>query len=78
MPSGFTAWHKREPHHRWKVVAELPRERRRNRGAPAEAVIAESGLLARLRRIGDADEAVLGVPGIIALPVGGEIAVGVV
>jgi hypothetical protein len=54
------------------------RDRRRDRGAPAEAVIDEAGLLSRLGSVSDAGETVLGVPDIIALPVGGEIAVGVV
>ncbi len=54
------------------------RNRRRDRGAAAEAVIGEAGLLARLRRISDRGEAVLGVPGIIALPVGREAAVGII
>ena len=43
----------------------------------AEAVVAERGGLARLPRIGDADEPVLGVPGVIAQPVRSDIAVGV-
>ena len=51
--------------------------RRGNRGAAAEPVVAERGGLARLPRIGDADEPVLGVPGVIAQAVRGEIAVGV-
>jgi hypothetical protein len=54
------------------------RDRRRDRGAAAQAVIAEARLLAWLRRIGDRGEAVLGVPEVIALPVGEEIAIGVV
>jgi hypothetical protein len=52
--------------------------RARDRGAAAETVIGEGGLLAGLRRIGDADEAVLGVPGVGALPVREQIAVEVV
>jgi hypothetical protein len=51
--------------------------RRGNRGAAAETVVAERGRLAGLPRIGDADEPVLGVPGVIAQPVRGDIAVGV-
>lgn len=48
-----------------------------NGGAAAKAVVAERGGVARLPRIGDADEPVLGVPGVIAQPVRGEVAVGV-
>jgi hypothetical protein len=61
-----------------KVVAGLPRSGRRDRGAAAQAVIGERCLLAGQRHVGNRDEAVLGVPEVIALPVGGEVAVGVV
>ena len=46
-------------------------------GAAAKPVVAERGGFARLPRIGDADEPVLGVPGVIAQPVRSDIAVGV-
>jgi hypothetical protein len=54
------------------------RDRHRDRGAAAQAVIGEGGLLAGLSRVGDADEAVQGIPGVVALPVGSKVAVGVV
>ena len=46
-------------------------------GAAAKPVIAECGRVAGLPRIGDADEPVLGVPGVIARAVGSQVAVGV-
>lgn len=49
-----------------------------DRSAPAETIIGEGSSFARLPRIGDADEAVLGVPGTIARPVGEQIAIGVI
>ena len=46
-------------------------------GAPPETVVGEGGRLAADAGIGDADQPVLGVPGVGALAVGGEVAVGV-
>jgi hypothetical protein len=43
--------------------------RTRDRGAAAQPVIREAGLLACLPRISDADQAIFGIPTVIALPV---------
>jgi hypothetical protein len=65
------------PDVRGRDRASAARGRRGNGGAAAEAVVAERGRFARLPRIGDADEPVLGVPGVVAQPVRSDIAVGV-
>jgi AAA domain len=51
--------------------------RARDCSASAKSVISKGSLFARLPRIGDADQAVLGVPAVIALPVREQVAVGV-